>query len=57
MLQAEGVGRKLTMPAVDLRLRSGEVVGLSACWVQARDRQVFRRNKVGLGKLEIGGAR
>ena len=29
MLQAEGVGRKLTMEPFDLTLRSGEVVGLS----------------------------
>ena len=29
MLEAEGLGRRLTMQPFDLKLRSGEVVGLS----------------------------
>ena len=59
ILQAEGLGRKLTMEPFDLKLRSGEVVGLSGLLGSGRTetaKLVFGALKPDTGKLQIGGA-
>ena len=59
MLQAEGLGRKLTMEPFDLTLRSGEVVGLSGLLGSGRTetaKLVFGALKPDSGKLQVGGA-
>ena len=59
MLQAEGVGRKLTMEPFDLKLRGGEVVGLSGLLGSGRTevaKLVFGAMKPDAGKLQVGGA-
>jgi simple sugar transport system ATP-binding protein len=59
MLQAEGVGRKLTMQPFDLMLRGGEVVGLSGLLGSGRTetaKLVFGAIKPDSGKLQVVGA-
>jgi simple sugar transport system ATP-binding protein len=59
MLQAEGVGRKLTMEPFDLKLRGGEVVGLSGLLGSGRTetaKLIFGALKPDSGKLMVGGA-
>jgi simple sugar transport system ATP-binding protein len=59
MLEAEGVGRRLTMQPFDLKLRAGEVVGLSGLLGSGRTetaKLVFGALKPDSGKLQVGGA-
>ena len=60
MLQAEGVGRKLTMQPFDLKLRGGEVVGLSGLLGSGRTetaKLVFGAMQAGLGQASRSAAR
>ena len=57
MLEAEGVGRKLTMQPFDLKLRGGEVVGLSGLLGSGRTQTaklIFGAMKPDAGKVKIG---
>ncbi len=59
LLEAEGLGRRLTMQPFDLKLRGGEVVGLSGLLGSGRTevaKLVFGAIKADTGKLEISGA-
>ena len=58
MLEAEGLGRKLLMQPFDLKLRGGEVVGLSGLLGSGRTevaKLVFGAVKPDSGKLQVGG--
>ena len=60
MLQAEGLGRKLTMEPFDLKLRSGEVVGLSGLLGSGRTetaKLIFGAIRAGLGQARRSAAR
>jgi simple sugar transport system ATP-binding protein len=59
VLEAEGLGRRLTMQPFDLKLRAGEAVGLSGLLGSGRTevaKLIFGAIKPDTGALEIGGA-
>ena len=58
VLEAEGLGKKLTMQPFNLNLRAGEAVGLSGLLGSGRTevaKLIFGAIKPDTGKLEIGG--
>jgi simple sugar transport system ATP-binding protein len=59
VLEADGIGKRLTMQPFNLKLRAGEVVGLSGLLGSGRTevaKLIFGAIKPDTGMLEIGGA-